>query len=805
MDEKQKYDFSGLDEFDESDDFDKKEYDFSDIDVLDKYKEDEIEELPEPTSMLETVGRLGLSGASSGLTEELGAGIRTIPSWITEQIRESSDTSKLDKIQEELITNLTKNYHKALQSGDQEKADKIQLMIEKETALPFKADEAMGVGEIYRGYREGGREATKVAAKAHPKLAVASEIVGGILPAVFTGGASAVGAVAKTGAKLAAKELAKSGGKWGAVEAFGRSEADLTKGEIGEMAKDVAIGTTTGAVTGVALPMAGKALIGTKAGQKVKETFMKGSDLGGKTIKSIRKGWNDFWGDIGIEATVAGKTTRGGTSVVDIHGRNVSQRVLQNDVKKLSHEIHNISKPEAIKEITEAVGIDKKLEITDDVNSFIKDLDDKLSQLDLTSDEAKGISNIKAQLMYFKTKALKDAGQDVELPTTSATYAKLLKEQQSINKQLDLRLADEDMVDSLVTKALRVKNGKKIDANEIKIIQETFDIETKNGVIELLKDVGTIKGIKTQFNKKTGTFDEYPFELKTVLDRHRPEIIKDGDWLGLKQGTKYTKPILTRPEIDAKIEISAQELLNFRKSMRDLTYNESGFVKSIGADIDSKITKSLKDMVGPEGRKKFEHGMQIYQDIYNIEEILPEISKMQQTAGKDKMIDAAVELFQKGLSGMDSDAAQKLAIRGLKSRIIRSVPSLGKKFVEKLQKDAQLLSIRDMAQKTGVYSAMGTVQSMGIKGAAGIGRGMQAYDYTKHAMKTLMGLPSKGLSKLANKTNNPRLKTFLNELALVENANKKNALLFSAMQNPELRIHVQDMFDEDEKLDKEEK
>lgn len=132
--------------------------------------------------------------------------------------------------------------------------------------------------ESYEEERDVARKRIKEAKKENPGTAIASELVGGLIPAAFTGGGSAV---AKTGAALAGKApmvkslggLAKEGAKFGGAYGFGESEGE----GLGELALDTGVGATTGAIAAPALSLGVKA--GSKGAKKIGEGL---SDLAEK-------------------------------------------------------------------------------------------------------------------------------------------------------------------------------------------------------------------------------------------------------------------------------------------------------------------------------------------------------------------------------------------------------------------------------------------------------------------------------------------------------------------------------------------
>lgn len=110
------------------------------------------------------------------------------------------------------------------------------------------------VAEQYRKSRDESRAAFKAAEQAYPKTSSTSEVAGGLLSLFIPGVAAeklAVGGAkaAKTGATaVKAASKVKEAAAIGATAGLGTSEADLTKGEVGQAAVDTGIGAATGAL-----------------------------------------------------------------------------------------------------------------------------------------------------------------------------------------------------------------------------------------------------------------------------------------------------------------------------------------------------------------------------------------------------------------------------------------------------------------------------------------------------------------------------------------------------------------------------
>jgi GH24 family phage-related lysozyme (muramidase) len=92
------------------------------------------------------------------------------------------------------------------------------------------------------------REALERISKESPVLATGAELIGGIGPALLTGGGSAVAQAGRAGIMAAAKAAAKEGAKFGAATALGKTEQLFEKPV--EAAKEVAMGAVTGGALG---------------------------------------------------------------------------------------------------------------------------------------------------------------------------------------------------------------------------------------------------------------------------------------------------------------------------------------------------------------------------------------------------------------------------------------------------------------------------------------------------------------------------------------------------------------------------
>lgn len=159
--------------------------------------------------------------------------------------------------------------------------------------------------ELYQKYRDEQRKQMEQAAEEHPVTYYGSDIAAGVLPALLTGGASAAASVggslakgaAKGSLKTAMKEAAKTGAKFGAATGAGMSKSEITEGDIGGLAKDVASGAAFGGISGAGMPILGKAA--SKAKQKTGDLLEGAVDLI-PGVEAIKLGYKAGKKGIGI-------------------------------------------------------------------------------------------------------------------------------------------------------------------------------------------------------------------------------------------------------------------------------------------------------------------------------------------------------------------------------------------------------------------------------------------------------------------------------------------------------------------------
>lgn len=140
----------------------------------------------------------------------------------------------------------------AVQGATLDFGDEIYGGLAAAKDVAFGPTELKNFLDKYKEERDIARAEFKQAEEENPASYMAGDIAGGIAPALISGGATAGAAATKVGVKEAAKQAAKVGAKYGAGVGLGRSEAELTEGELGSAAIDTGLGAAGGALGGAA-------------------------------------------------------------------------------------------------------------------------------------------------------------------------------------------------------------------------------------------------------------------------------------------------------------------------------------------------------------------------------------------------------------------------------------------------------------------------------------------------------------------------------------------------------------------------
>ena len=305
---------------------------------------EDVEYSEEPVSKLESGIRGAAQGASLGFIDEL--------------------TAALGATAKDVGSVLT---------GEDTGAPKVTFDEEGRPIVPE------GTGAEYEKQLEETRAAYKAAQEENPWTYGISEVAGGIIPGVATGGGAAA---AKTGAaltkeaakgamKTAMKEGGKLGAKYGAVSGAGYSEGETPL----EVATDVAIGAGTGALGGSVMPALAK---GAKSAAKTGSDFAKSVASKIPGAETISSGYK--YGKMGRALTQSNLDEDLAETAGTIL-KNIEAKKKTNDLKGLKQQLDDMGFKVNTKEaIEEAIDDLKKIQSKDFMNLNNKELLPKLER-----------------------------------------------------------------------------------------------------------------------------------------------------------------------------------------------------------------------------------------------------------------------------------------------------------------------------------------------------------------------------------------------------------------------------------------
>ena len=243
--------------------------------------------------------------------------------------------------------------------------------------------ESMIGDKTYEQARDESRNEYTKAEEANPKTFMAGNVAGAVAPAIAatiaTGGTAAPAIIPTLGRSIAI------GAGQGAIDALGRSEADLTKGEFTDAAKDTARGAAIGTVAGGVAHGASKAVENLLPALKKLATEGGDSALG-LNVQSIKKMGEDKAEDV-IEHALKpspylekGESIIGGmkdntkamwdkaTKVRDAAGEDIGSILEQMDEVSPKYQLPGIKGPSTVGKQTLEVGPNKELNwVTKDI------------------------------------------------------------------------------------------------------------------------------------------------------------------------------------------------------------------------------------------------------------------------------------------------------------------------------------------------------------------------------------------------------------------------------------------------------
>jgi len=612
--------------------------------------------------------------------------------------------------------------------------------------------------EAYRAELEKQREAFKAAQEANPMTYMGADIGAGIIPAIFSGGATAAGKVGKevleTGVKgltgEGMKQAAKVGAGYGAAVGAGMSEAE----GLPELAADVTTGAVGGAVLGGATPIAGKALkeVGKLAAKPVKAL--------GEKLPSIKTGFQ-FGKKYGVASN---------EKINNLLEDNTRELI---DVMNKSFQKLGLEKEAAMSRA-------KEMAKTYDVTEGIQDVADQFRK------QAEALLPADQKLAQKMAEDIEEAFLKVDVQRQ-----KLLdKVQIEIQKKME-RSANLEKKAISKGEAAAVKEAEKSGAT----LEQLQDIKKRfEDVSELPYDTkgGRIAGQKAKFK------DEY-------LDIDTGEMVPyEYSKKYLKETTPFQPSDIRVGEVDDKL--AAQYIDEATGEVFTKMGPKSQFLEK---DFSKLSLEELSDLTTQYGQKGFDEKDPVYKELYKVVRNKLEEAGMDIPENKKEMFN----LFQTmGILGIDKTK--------LKYPSTEDVVQLAKKIPGKMDLEKSVIQRRltgkdsDLAKKlddlnlisdakkylgegytsaTGEYTRAGFIQKgiSSVSDVAGVAYGTVSRPVNKVVNKVSQ-MSDEGLqyvNKQMAESQNEGIRAMGRQLdsALQQEGPVKNALIWSLSQNPAFR------------------
>ncbi len=685
----------------------------------------------DPTQ-LESAGRGAIQGATLGFADELGSAVLAPLEMLRQKINKRIPGSM----------------------------ENVDAKLRKQG---FKGLDEQELGDIYKNLRDTTRERNKASDEANPNTYMASDIAGGIIPGLLSGGGATAANIAKTGTWKAIGQGAKLGAKYGAASGLGYGESDTIGGDV----LDTTVGGALGAGLGAALPVA---ITGAK------------SNLG-----KFKKGTLNFLDSITPESESIKAGYKFGKQ-----GKKLTQETLDGEVKAISKNIIEAIKKDksqnnlqAAKDKLDALGykVDAKGAIEDAVEDLQK----------IADGDVLGIQN---KEILPKLKSL--IGQDPQ-----AEKMALQAEKQAIKKQIESQSrADQAVIKgekSLAKNA--IESGDSLETvRDINTKMDSLDIpmQTKEGVISGVK--GKFKGPDGEEYVKSALSDatEFQPQISKMVDNAGRPIVTTTD-LGSGKVTALVGNIEQKLSMDLE-NLTISEVENLRKQLNFATK----LAKSQGASSDpviqraQKLAGSLKEMTDEavlrSGDKDLIKSRARFSDIFSAEEILGLDKRLAVRSDTNSLLqvkELAKKIgFEKGFGGREEG---KIAFDLLGEKIVSAETKQQLELLKKLNRIAGPGSSENIS-RAGLYKkAVGDLPNL-------IGRGVRAVESTvakvtspvKNVTEVVNTMTSEQSQKLAERFMSSKgtgVQALGNQLseALAQKGTMKSQAVWALSQNPAFR------------------
>jgi len=514
----------------------------------------------------------------------------------------------------------------------------------------------------------------------------AGELLGGLVPALGTGGATAAAQVGKTAGKEAIKQAAKLGAKYGGASAAGYSEADNPI----DLAKDTALGTALGATAGAGLPLAAKGAMSTA------KSIAK---IPGKVVDILPRS------EMGKAAYKYGK-----------QGKAITEEVVDEDLmtlgKKVVKNIQKKKKDNNLKEVIDQLDeLGYRVNTKESINNAIDDMS-KLAEQDWGNIQNK---DLLPNLMKY-------AGKDTQ---TSKLVSKA--EKAALKKAVEAQSKAEQAL---------IKGEKKLAQEAVKSgdsLETITDVNRKMDDLDLPLTTpdGQVGGVKGKFKDAEG--NEYVKSVLADTTDYQPSIAvkkgPDGRPVVTTKDAGSGKMTALVGDIEKKISNDLSDMkISEVEVLRDTLNRMTKLATGQGSKNDPimqravQLATELKTITDEAVRKGGDHALidrrAKFSDLFTAEELLNIKNSKAVRRDVDEILKSKEVASKLGFEkGFDSREESKLAKNLLGEDVV--TPQMDEQF-DLLKKINELRGRGESGErfsKSGLYeSAVGGLPNLAGRG-----------------------------------------------------------------------------------------
>lgn len=655
----------------------------------------------------------------------------------------------------------------------------------------FKGDVDKSTLDRYKENRDQLRGINKAAEKANPGTYLVGEIGGGLLPAIASGGASAAVSVGKSalqqGVKQgikqgikAAPKLAAAGAGVGALEAAGRSEAELFDGEYGEFAKDIGTGAVLSAGTSLTLPLAGKAIKASKVFPMAAKVLKASS----KKVGSILRGISDKAKDSDTFIRHIAKANELSSNGIEVIGKKAVSEKQQAEIRKYARHISERTKhnrQEANDMITEAFK-DGDEGVRRLMDRMVKEQMDEINKLASRAATDEGKAAVKTFQEGYKNIQRGGLKEGVD-PSVLGLKTEADAMQDMLSKQrADLSVRNPNIMDERAGIALDNKLAKKYTEGAIPF-QENVTLPS-----------GDSRSVKSALKIGEGgleTIDSQVVKPGKMSPIEKVKVDQD-EFLRYGVDGQYKSQRIQPKDIFKDEPPKIQELFDLIRNFKETMPDKGGDISQELLAIEKTLMDNLKGALPIEKAKLLEDGYQQLQQVHSMKFNLGKDLGHKFTDQEDKAIDKLAKKLEQ-FHDMDLEGTD-LTLPDIKRGLgkFSDLNVTGKETEAGLKDAAQRLLISEAGQGSEVVK-VGAWNRFGIKTGAAVG-------YAGHKLKKLSKAPKnmiKGLAQKAGLAGDTKSANFFNSLA-EKNSQGRAAVMFSVSQNPELKKTLESYLPEGE-------